>query len=487
MIESSDQKNEYNDEIENKIFTSFKKYIELVKSKFRDNHSKVKKHLSLYIDNKIKIEDLENGQEFSQLLDDTVKIESPFVKTQPFWKNNKGAWKDAIKNFFRRSSCYLNIINKEDIDFELLFGDYLKSFRKEKTQVAYFAIIESVYFSKKTMDFGSFKIRRFSVLELDTVFNRTINEIFYPFAIIDSKRLQDYWFICVTDNEIFTEYYFDLDLNKVNIVKFDHSNFTKPVELALKKFSLFDWQLDFTRDSDEKHKLWIAPEIPYVFKVNDTLLGEPSRINFDYNQLQTEPYFHPHTNEEIDEKPQIFIHLDDKETEKFEKFTLNIEHVFNMIFQKKIELNFIDIALGYFIKAFLSQGMEQLLWHISTIEALLGEKAEGLTNRLARRSALIIAKEREDREIIRKKFKELYDFRSKLVHGNPFSNNKKKSLYVGHLFNARDISRRIILWFLYFISNNIQGTDKQKSSLTQQNILTTIDLEPEKIFNNIAT
>ena len=99
MIESSDQKNEYNDEIENKIFTSFKKYIELVKSKFRDNHSKVKKHLSHYIDNKIKIEHLENGQEFSQLLDDTMKIESPFVKTQPFWKNNKGAWKDAIKIF----------------------------------------------------------------------------------------------------------------------------------------------------------------------------------------------------------------------------------------------------------------------------------------------------------------------------------------------------------------------------------------------------
>ena len=92
-----------------------------------------------------------------------------------------------------------------------MFGDYLKSFRKVKTQVAYFVLIESVYFSKTTMDFGSFKIRRFSALELDTVFNRTINEIFYPFAIIDSKRLQDYWFICVTDNEIFTEYYFDLD------------------------------------------------------------------------------------------------------------------------------------------------------------------------------------------------------------------------------------------------------------------------------------
>ncbi len=100
MIESSDQKNEYNDEIENRIFTSFKKYIELLKSNFRDNQSKVKKHLSLYIDNKIKIEDLENGQEFSLLLDDTMKIESPFVKTQPFWKNNKGAWKNAIKNFF---------------------------------------------------------------------------------------------------------------------------------------------------------------------------------------------------------------------------------------------------------------------------------------------------------------------------------------------------------------------------------------------------
>jgi len=81
---------------------------------------------------------------------------------------------------------------------------------------------------------------------------------------------------------------------------------------------------------------------------------------------------------------------------------------------------------------------------------------------LARRSALVIALKREDRKEIMKKFKWLYGYRSKLVHGSIFT-EKSEKVYVGHLFNARDISRRIILWFLYFIYDIIQNTDKQKS------------------------
>jgi len=483
MIKSSDLKNEYN-EVENNIFASFKKYIESVKSKFQDNNSsKVIKHLKVYdFDIKIKIEELENEQEFFQLLDDTKKIESPFVSSNIIFKNHKGDWKTPIKNFFRRSSCYLNIINKKEIDSDVLFNDYLRSFRKENTQITYFALVESVYFSKENMEFDSFRIRRFNVSELDTIFSGAINENFYPFAIIDSERLQNYWFICVSEVNTFTTFSFDYD----GKAKLDHSKFSKPVESALKKFSLFDWQLDFAKDSDEKDKLWIAPSIPYVFKVNDNLLDGPSHIYFDYKQLATKPLFASHTNEEIGEEPDFFIHLDKKETEEFEKFILKIENQLNIISKKYGELPFIDIAFGYFIKAFFSQDdVEELLWHISTIEALLGEKTEGLTNLLARRLALIIAKERESREKINKEFKELYNFRSKLVHGGPLS--KKKKLYVGHLFKARDISRDTILWFLYFIYSDMLNIGKQKNSDIKQYILTSIDLEPENICNIIAT
>ncbi|QTA81864.1 Uncharacterized protein dnl_42180 [Desulfonema limicola] len=480
MIKSSDLKNEY-DEVEDNIFVSFKKYIESVKSKFQDSNStKVIKHLTLYnFNNKIKIEELESEQEFYQLLDDTMKIKSPFVNSTIIFKNHERFfWESPIKNFFRRSSCYLDIINKRDIDCDLLFNDYLKSFRKEKTQTTYFALVESVSFSKESMDFGSFKICRFKTLELDTIFNKAINEIFYPFAVMDSKCLQNYWFICVGDDEIFKEFSFDYD----GKVKLDHSKFAKPIELALKKFSLFDWQLNFARDSDEKNKLWIAPELPYIFKINDNLLDSPSQIYFDYRKL----LFESHTNEEIGEQPQFFIHFDNKETVGFEKFIFKIERIFNVIFLKNTKLKFIDNALGYFIKAFFAQDMEQLLWHLSTIEALLGDKTDGITSNLARRSALVIALKREDRKEIRKKFKDLYGFRSKLVHGSIFT-EKSEKVYVGHLFNARDISRRIILWFLYFIYDNIQNTDKQKSFPTREDILDLIDLEPEKICNFIAT
>jgi len=475
MIKSSDQKNEY-DEVENKIFASFKKYIESVKSKFQDNNnSKVIKHLKLYhSDNNIKIEELENEQEFSQLLDDTMKIKSPFVDSNIIFKNHERFfWKSPIENFFRRSSCYLDIINKRDIDLDLLFNDYLKSFRKEKTQIKYFALVESVYFNKKIMDFGSYKICRFNESELNTIFSRKINEMFYPFAVIDSKKLQNYWFIYTSENNTFTKFSFDID----NKVKFEHSMFAKPIELTVKKFSLFDWQADFGRDSNQEDKWWMAPQIPYVFSVNDNLLNNPSPIYFDYRQLATEPFFDPYTNEEIGEKPDTIFHLG----EEFEKFMLQIEYIFN----NNGNINFINNALGHFIKAFFSQGIEQLLWHIFTIEALLGSKEPGLTDRLAKRSEVIIAKEQKNNENIYTIFKKLYDYRSELVHGR--SSLDKNSPNTGHLYTARDIARRIILWFLYYISHNIKDLEKLSSKQIQKKIFTTIDPEIEKISNNINT
>lgn len=115
------------------------------------------------------------------------------------------------------------------------------------------------------------------------------------------------------------------------------------------------------------------------------------------------------------------------------------------------------------------------------MEALLGEKADGLTQRLARRTALILSKTREKREKIRKQFKEVYNFRSNLVHGNPFSTKKNKSIYVGHLNNARNIARKSILWFISFIDEHSPKNHKSKNSIIQKEILTTIDLEPENI------
>ena len=289
---------------------------------------------------------------------------------------------------------------------------------------------------------------------------------------IDSSLLRNYWFVCVTENKLFKKSSLDFDEK----IKFNHSAFPKKIELALKKLTLFDWQC-----FEKENEWWVAPEIPYVFVVNDNLLSPPSSIVFDYRQLLTEPFIDSRTGEELGEKPVTFFDLD----EEFEKFILTIENTFQ-IFQNNDNLNFIDNALGHFIKGFFAHGIEELLWHISTIEALLGDNSSGLTSHLARRSALIIEKEPARRKMIYAEFKQLYDFRSKLVHGNPDINKEhkknKKNLNSQHLYKARNISRLILLWFLRYISNNIKTFENKKSENIQKEILETIDLEPEKII-----
>lgn len=105
------------------------------------------------------------------------------------------------------------------------------------------------------------------------------------------------------------------------------------------------------------------------------------------------------------------------------------------------------IALGFLVKAFFSEGSQQLLWHISTVEALVGEKKESLTDLLGRRVGCVIGKTKKERATIQKRFKKLYDFRSDLVHGNR-ELLKENKIHFGHLREARRIARESLVWFL---------------------------------------
>jgi hypothetical protein len=55
----------------------------------------------------------------------------------------------------------------------------------------------------------------------------------------------------------------------------------------------------------------------------------------------------------------------------------------------------------------------------------------------------------------------LYDFRSKAVHGRLFT----KNLYRRHIRDARDLARKVVLWFLYYINQVIlEGIQKKSLS-----------------------
>jgi hypothetical protein len=113
------------------------------------------------------------------------------------------------------------------------------------------------------------------------------------------------------------------------------------------------------------------------------------------------------------------------------------------------------------------------------LEALFGEDSLGMTKHLALRTAAVIGQSETDRDRIKKRFKELYNFRSRLVHGGEFNTQ----IWEGHLREARDMSRRSLLWFIN-LANKALVTNRGKnlSALpTRKQLLALIDLGPDAI------
>ncbi|HYA89121.1 MAG TPA: hypothetical protein VEI57_18945 [Nitrospirota bacterium] len=190
--------------------------------------------------------------------------------------------------------------------------------------------------------------------------------------------------------------------------------------------------------------------------------------------LAIQPKFDHQTGEEIGTEPVPYLYLDKSETEAFCSF---VRHVVTLIEQlPQDEWKFVDIALNFIRKAFFSEDIDQLLWHIAAIDALVGEK-EGGAKRLRQRLGAILADDSTGRENVEGQFKELYQFRNTLVHGDTFS----EAIYVGHLRRARYFACSTALWFLNFL-NHIQSKmpDIVASDLERGDILYQIDLSDGK-------
>jgi hypothetical protein len=79
----------------------------------------------------------------------------------------------------------------------------------------------------------------------------------------------------------------------------------------------------------------------------------------------------------------------------------------------------------------------------------LARGGDEITKRLARRLSKILGETNNDRKNLMRRFKQLYSFRSDLVHGNKFN----KEVYWGHLREAREFARSSVNWFLNLLAD----------------------------------
>lgn len=113
------------------------------------------------------------------------------------------------------------------------------------------------------------------------------------------------------------------------------------------------------------------------------------------------------------------------------------------------------------------------------LRSSLRRKRRGCNRSIGSEDCINSGRSKSEKKAIKTQFKELYSFRSDLVHGNRF----KKQTYVGHLHDARKLSRRVILWFLHCLCR-IQADfvldPTVKNIPTREDILSVLDLDQNR-------
>ena len=222
-----------------------------------------------------------------------------------------------------------------------------------------------------------------------------------------------------------------------------HTRFPCAVEDVLARLVLFDWVVAPQNDDLP----YLGFNVPFVVRVDDNALRSP-RSAPDCSTLVTTPQIDLSTGDEY-ESPIFFFNLNESHVVAFEECIERTDECLRHLLTDDTHWPFLKVAIGNLIKAFFADGLEQLLWHVTVLETLLGERKQGVATSLAGRIAALLGTTQNKKKELRKQFGKLYDFRCSLVHGSEF----KEDIQRKQLFEARMMARRVMIWFVHYFGD----------------------------------
>lgn len=391
----------------------------------------------------------------------------------------------AMKNFFCRSGFFHDIYNGNKISSDQLYKQFLKSFSRTETKITILVPLIGISFSTRSFQLDDCEIRRYTASELSKVLAAEIIHTFYPEYNLDVNKLKNYWYLILKD-KIRTNYDDD-DTEKEDTTSAYYYGSDLPGRITekFKILSLYSARDDFRVTSREierigkivtstpQHIWQYIDKPPYVLQTNDALIDLPwgfkvLRTFPGLPTLEQDPYAVSSFSKMV-----MPGRMSSAEVEGFKKFIAEKSNVTEYIKRNKSDWDFLDISLSYFKRAFFSHRDDQILWHITAIEALIGEK-NGVLDNVSRRMAMILGGNAEERMDIQKKFKKIYNIRSEIVHGEKYSDEILES----YMDDARRMARALVLWFLHFASYLIDKsqTSEKLASVNRRYMLKLIDL-----------
>lgn len=347
-------------------------------------------------------EEIEQSMELHTL---TQKVSEEF---DPRYSGKIDYCRRELSTFFRRSGCYIDLFertSKADSEYLHLLRKQLEA---EEVSTIWLALIDGAEFALDVLEFKDFSIRKFSSIELDNFFERRVAEIFYPKELIeDSDKYSQYWYLFKQGKT-----------NKVGprIIYFPPTYKTFEDELRavcmypIEGYFSLSW---FARKVDSLLTKWRFTKSGKgdLYPLETVLVPEDHEMReyYEYEKRYT-PYC-----------------LNDIQTEKFKKFVPS--YYDSISHTKEKDGKFIQSAVNAFMKAFFKMwphglsadkdvGEDVLVHLVTAIEALIGEKGDGLTDKLARRSAILLGKDEKDTLKKWEDMKKFYRWRCDIVHGN---------------------------------------------------------------------
>jgi hypothetical protein len=390
-----------------------------------------------------------------------------------------GAWESHIQAYFRLSGLYQVLFAGQLPDLCEAADHYCAAFRAETNTITHLAPLEFVNFTRSSIEWDEFQIRQFSTDELDHILQNSVKRLFYTWAYLDPAELQDYWFLCAKE-VIHADEPGTVMWRMESRVRFAYSRYPSPIQTALQYLALFDWGTNPFRAAPRtnlprRYEHWdgpFHPQVPFVISISDSLTQWPTRAP-DTSVLVKEPFFDSVTGEELGQAPTRGLDFTEEDTERLCAFLNSIAALLKRVQPYRRHWRFVETALGFLVKGFTSEGLEQLLWHITAIEAALGERVEaGLVRLLLTRVSNILGATQDERRRFRKRFEELYKFRSALVHGNV--DLADREVYLGHLSEARDFARCVVLWMLHFLDSVAKVLPEDATDVPDRSTLLTL-------------
>ncbi|WP_397453719.1 hypothetical protein [Pseudomonas sp. NA-150] len=276
-----------------------------------------------------------------------------------------------------------------------------------------------------TLSFGDAKVSRFNAAQLDELFDKPRLARYYPKLSFDSSRFSQFYWLVVEENVPVADsaegrsipsfsMMMNRDLGEIDPHK---SRFPPAVENALFFLLLAPWE-DWSTMTEVD---WRGFRVPWIYQLDDDLFVAPS-LPRSPDSLSWEPKF---LHDEFGEVEETECPVELRLTDEANRLLLGRNQEYWSEFQSAFSTSLFDTPVIHFlVRAFLSNGIDEFIAHLTVVEAALGLQGDyrrrergnhvekGPTERVALRLAAAL-----DDPGAATVYEDLFEHRSAFIHG----------------------------------------------------------------------